>query len=148
MTYWLCKNHAVSLLVLALFESATCSVVSLCNSKPSRLLCPWDSPGKNIRVGSHSLRLGIFPTQGLNLGLLHCRQILYYLSHQGSPTIVCLHTNRNNMIKQSLLVHACLLSCFSHVQLFACPPGSSCPWGFCRQEYQSGLPCPPQSELP
>ena len=36
-------------------------------------------------VGCHSLFQGIFPTQGLNPGLLHCRQILYHLSHQGSP---------------------------------------------------------------
>jgi len=36
-------------------------------------------------VGSLSLLLGIFPTQGLNPGLLHCRQILYQLSHQESP---------------------------------------------------------------
>ena len=54
---------------------------------PSRLLCPWNSPGKNTGVGCHSLLQGIFPTQGSNLGVLHCRQILYYLSHQGSPPI-------------------------------------------------------------
>ena len=53
--------------------------------KPARLLCPWNSPGKNNGVGSHFLFQGIFPTQGLNLGLLHCRRILYHLSHQGSP---------------------------------------------------------------
>ena len=40
---------------------------------------------KNPGVGSHSFLQGIFPTQGLNLGLLNCRQILYHLSHQGSP---------------------------------------------------------------
>ena len=40
---------------------------------------------KNTGVGSHSLLQGIFPTQGSNLGLLHCRQILYCLSHQGRP---------------------------------------------------------------
>ena len=39
----------------------------------ARLLCPWDSPDKNTGVGSNSLLQGIFPTQGLNLGLLHCR---------------------------------------------------------------------------
>ena len=50
----------------------------------SRLFCPRDSPGKNTGVGCHALRLEIFPTQGLNLGLLHCRQILDHLSHQGS----------------------------------------------------------------
>ena len=42
-------------------------------------------PGKNTGVGCHSLLQGIFPTQGLNSNLLHCRQILYCLSHQGSP---------------------------------------------------------------
>ena len=50
--------------------------------QPVGLLCPWDSPGKNNGVGSHFLLQGIFPIQGLNLGLLHCRQIL---SHQESP---------------------------------------------------------------
>ena len=47
---------------------------------------PEDSPGKNIRVGCHALLQGIFPTQGSNTGLLHCRQVLYRLSHQESPT--------------------------------------------------------------
>ena len=42
------------------------------------------SPGKNTGVGCHFLLQRIFPTQGLNLGLLHCRQMLYHLSHQGS----------------------------------------------------------------
>ena len=50
----------------------------------TRLLCPWIFPGKSTRVGCHFLLQGIFLTQGLNLGLLHCRQILYSLSHQGS----------------------------------------------------------------
>ena len=45
---------------------------------PSRLLCPWNSPGKNTGVGSHSLLQGIFPTQGSNLGLLHCRHIFFF----------------------------------------------------------------------
>ena len=39
-----------------------------------------------IKIIDHSLLQGIFPTQGLNLGLWHYRQILYHLSHQGSPT--------------------------------------------------------------
>ena len=49
---------------------------------------PWNSPGQNTRVGNHPLLQGIFPTQGLNLGLLHFRQILYHLSHQGNPRIL------------------------------------------------------------
>ena len=54
---------------------------------PTRLLCPWDSPGENIGMGCHFLLQGIFLTQGSNsclFHLLHCRQILYHLSHQGS----------------------------------------------------------------
>jgi len=45
---------------------------------------PWNSPGQNTGVGSCSLLQRIFPTQGSNPGLPHCRQILYQLSHQGS----------------------------------------------------------------
>ena len=46
-----------------------------------------DSPGKNTGVGCHDLLRGIFPTQGLNPRLPHCRQILYQLSHQGSQCV-------------------------------------------------------------
>ena len=46
--------------------------------------CPWDFPGKATGVGCHFLPQGIFLTQGSNPGLLHFRQILYHLSHQGS----------------------------------------------------------------
>ena len=48
------------------------------------LLCLWNSSGKNTGVGSHSLLQGLFPSQVSNLSLLHCRQILYHVSHQGS----------------------------------------------------------------
>ena len=47
----------------------------------------YSSPGQNTGVGSRPLLQGIFPTQGSNPGLLPCRQILYQLSHQGSPDI-------------------------------------------------------------
>ena len=53
------------------------------------LYSPWNSPGQNTGVGSLSLRQGIFPTQGLNPGLPHCRWILYQLSHKGSPLPSC-----------------------------------------------------------
>ena len=70
----------------------SCSVISDSlqphGLQPARLLCPWDSPGKNTGVGSLSLLQGIFPTQELNQGLLHCRQILYQLSYQGRPIIL------------------------------------------------------------
>ena len=60
------------------------------SSSSSRLLCPRDSPGKNTGVGCHFLLQGIFPTQGLKPGLMNCRQILYHLSHQGSPCLILL----------------------------------------------------------
>ena len=50
--------------------------------QPTRLLCLWDFPGKNTGVGCHFFLQGIFPTQGSNMGLLHCRLILHHL---GSP---------------------------------------------------------------
>ena len=56
-----------------------------CGLKPTRLLCPWDSPGKNSGVGCHFLLQGIFSTQGSNAGLQHCRQTLKPLSHQEEP---------------------------------------------------------------
>ena len=52
---------------------------------PSDSSVHGDSPGKNTGVGCHVLLQGVFPTQGSNPGLPHCRQILSHLSHQGSP---------------------------------------------------------------
>ena len=51
---------------------------------PTRLLFPWNSLGRNTGMGCHSILQRIFPTQGSNPGLLHYRQILYSLSHEGS----------------------------------------------------------------
>ena len=56
--------------------------------QPHRLHSPWNSPGQDTAVGSRSLLQGIFPTQGSNPGLPHCRQILSRLSRQGSPRIL------------------------------------------------------------
>ena len=56
--------------------------------RPHGLYSPWNSPGQNTEVDSLSLLQGIFPTQGSNPGLLHCRWILYQLSHKGSPRIL------------------------------------------------------------
>ena len=58
--------------------------------QPSRLLCPWDFPGKNTGVGCYFLLQGIFLTQGSNpnlLGLLHHRQILYHWAME-KPTYI------------------------------------------------------------
>ena len=76
-------------------ESESRSVMS--NSlRPHGLYSPWNSPGHNTGVDSCSLLQGIFPTQGWNPGLLHCRQILYQLSH---------HEALNETINESSMVN-------------------------------------------
>ena len=62
------------------------ALLDLMDCSPPGSSVHGDSPGKNTGVGCHALLQGIFPTHGLNLGLPHCRWILYYLSHQGSPS--------------------------------------------------------------
>ena len=52
-----------------------------------RLFCPWNTPDKSTGVGCHSLLQGIFPTQGLHLSCLHCKQTFYRLSYQGSSFV-------------------------------------------------------------
>ena len=75
---------------------------TLCNPMGCilRLLCPWDSPGKNTEVGCHFLLQGIFLTQGSNLCLLHWQVDSLPLSHQGRP--------RSSLVVQSL---SCLTLC-------------------------------------
>ena len=81
------KSYFSSFRVLVQFQFSR-SVVS--NSlqprglQATRLLHPRDFPGKSTGVGCHFLLQRIFPTQGSNPGLPHCRQTLYCLSHQRS----------------------------------------------------------------
>ena len=69
-------------------ESESSSVV-FDSLPPHGLYSPWNSPGQNTGVGNLSLFQGIFPTQGLNIGLPHCRQILYQLSLVESIWLQC-----------------------------------------------------------
>ena len=62
-----------------------CRLVVSNSLRPHGLYSPWNFLDQNTGVGSPSLLQGIFPAQGLNPGLPHCRQIHYQLSHQGSP---------------------------------------------------------------
>ena len=79
-----------------LWNISLCVCVCVCEgrsvmSSPLQLhglYSPWHSPGQNTGVGSLFLLQGIFPTQGSNPGLPNCRQVLYQLSHQGSPRIL------------------------------------------------------------
>ena len=57
-----------------------------------------DSLGKDTGVGSHSLLQGIFPSQGSNPGLLHCRQILYHLNYESMHSIDALILLRPDLI--------------------------------------------------
>ena len=98
MTQWL--NTKINWLILIKQVVRTCflsgmmleererrSVMS--NSmQPHGLCSPWNSSGQNTGMGSHSLLQGIFPTQGSNPGLPHCKQILYQMSHKGCLKIL------------------------------------------------------------
>ena len=89
-----CFQPSVSLLFFMLLlwsarntseVKVTQSCLTLCDSMD---YSPWNSPGQNTAVGSLFLLQGIIPTQGLNWGLLHCRQILYQLSYQENSRIL------------------------------------------------------------
>ena len=81
---WKCKLVATMENSMLVYLLSCVQLLQVQGLQPARLLCPWDFPGKNTGVGCHFLLQGIFPTQRSNTGLLHCRLILYQLSHQGS----------------------------------------------------------------
>ena len=81
-----------AILLLGIHSESESEVVQLCQTLCGSMDCslPGSSehgifPGKSTGVGCHFLLQGIFPTHGLNPVLLHCRQTLYPLSHQGIP---------------------------------------------------------------
>ena len=77
--------------------------------QPTRILCSWDFPCKDTGMVCHFLLQGILPTKGSNLGLLHCRQILYRRSYQRSPFLA--------VIKIHLFVRLALQLCNGALQL-------------------------------
>ena len=89
-----------------------------------------DSPGKNTGVGCYALLQGIFPTQGLNPGLPHCRQILYCLSHEVNTSLFfcscCCSCGPGSFFIWllypfdilPLLLHGLLFSCFYALPCF------------------------------
>ena len=125
-------------------------------------------------MGGLSLLQGIFPIQGSNPGFLHCRRILYQLSHQGSqdywsgwpiPSPGDLPNPEIEPGSPSLQVDSlpaeylgspdtcmCCAWSLSCIRLFGThglgPTRVLCPCGFSRQEYWSGLSCPPPEDLP
>ena len=96
------KNALVEIKLTSYIESESCLVVS--DSLWSHgLYSPWNPPGQNTAVGSRSPLQGIFPTQGLNSGLPHCRQILYQLNHQGIKNKI--EIRRRNIINRDKKVY-------------------------------------------
>ena len=110
-----CRRTRVQAYHLLHAHAQVCPTLRPHGLYPPRLLCPWDSPGKNTGVGCYSLLQGIFPTQGSNLHPLPCRQILYrpeppgkthYLVHgclytrvgvqriKGMKSLACNHTGK------------------------------------------------------
>ena len=79
-------RHQLIALKVKVLVAELCLI--LCNPMYcARLLCPWILVAGKPKLGSHSFLQGIFPMQELNLVHLHCRQILYQLSHQESPKV-------------------------------------------------------------
>ena len=76
--------------------------------QPTRLLCPWDFPGKNTGVGYHFLLQGIFLTQGSSLHLLYWQLDTLPLSHQGRPPLALLP---HKIIYFQIILHQCLSDC-------------------------------------
>ena len=80
--------HCWQILYLLSHQGSPLDIIALFFVTPWTIYSPWNSSGQDTGVGSLSLLQGTFPTQRSNPGLLHCRQILYQLSHKGSPTIL------------------------------------------------------------
>ena len=100
-TFWICLMFPWVLLTCSSISSSPCTpeirskglevevkVTQSCPTLWDPMDCPWNSPGQNTGVGSLFLLQGIFPTQGSNPGLPHCRWIVYQLSHKESPRIL------------------------------------------------------------
>ena len=77
------KSPLLSLMKVKMLVDQSCPTLPSHGLYPTRLLCPWNSPGKNTGVVLFPSPGG-FSTQGLNPGLQHCGQILYHLNHQES----------------------------------------------------------------
>ena len=82
--YWRDSHSLLQMIFLLIYKSESEVALRPHGLYPTRLLCPWDFPGNSTGVDCHFLLQGIFPNQGLNPGLPHCRPTLYHLSHQGS----------------------------------------------------------------
>ena len=111
-----CLVYQSHVLVLTLSRSVVSNSLPPHRLQPTRLFWLWNSPGKNTGEGTHSLLQRIFSTQRLKLGLLHCRQVLYHLSH------VHVHQSGNSMNSQNCDTshHGSLLKNIYFIIIFGC----------------------------
>ena len=89
--------------------------------QPARLLCPWDSSDKNTGVGCHFLFQGIFPTQASDLCLLdflHCRQILYPLTHQESPIYIYISIYTSIKTPFNIFIYKPISICMGSIPIY------------------------------
>ena len=133
------RDHSPTCTLILDFQPPECESESVSHSfmsnsfqshglQPARLLCPCNSPGKNTEVNCRSLLWGIFLTKGSSPGFLHCWQILYTLSHQGSYSLHSLLTTnslQNNYFDAQIiprgqreLLSSCFLCSFDMSPLF------------------------------
>ena len=97
-----CENESIS-------HSVMCHSSRVYRLQTARLLCPWNSPSKKTRVGSHFLLQRIFFTQGSNPDLPHWRQILYHVSHHNELQIlffffsICIFLHFANLLHMDVL---------------------------------------------
>ena len=85
---WKTAHRVLNPYILEIRKKSENHSVESDSLQPHGLYSPWNSPGQNTGVHNHSFLQGIFPTQGSNPGLLHCKWILYQLSYQVSPRIL------------------------------------------------------------
>ena len=113
--YSYAANRLISISFLDFIYVCCCyclDIKSCLTLQPARLLSPCNSPGKNTRVGCCFLLQGIFPTQGWNLGLPHCRQTL--LSESPGKPLFCvkLKSEWGNFAPHS---HSSIPKTFGHI---------------------------------
>ena len=100
----LCMNVNIDIYMSCAYSLIMSDSLQTHGLQPARLLCPWDSPGKNTGVGCQALLQGIFLTQRLNPGFLYCRWILYHLTQQESPWYIYIYT------------YICVCVCVIHIR--------------------------------
>ena len=114
-TFWL-PTESLTPVIHRCFHYEWVKVTQSCPAICNPIVCSWNSLGKNTGVGSHSLLQGIFLTQGLNLGLLHCRQIFLLSELPGKPhshQLVAVSLQANKYLHGQILFSSVIQLCLT-----------------------------------